>query len=48
MPASQFVHSLMESGIAMVGFGPQQIRAVLHLDIDDVQLDTVCNCLMKM
>jgi threonine aldolase len=41
MPAADFLAHLEQAGILAVGFGPQTIRFVTHLDVDDAMLGHV-------
>jgi threonine aldolase len=38
MPADQFLTRLEEQGIKAASFGPQMIRFVTHLDVDDAMI----------
>ncbi|TGE06537.1 threonine aldolase family protein [Hymenobacter fodinae] len=41
MPAEQFLVKLEEQGIKASSFGPQMIRFVTHLDIDDAMIERI-------
>jgi threonine aldolase len=42
---ADFLRLLHEKGVLAVGFGPQKIRLVTHLDFDDDQLERSCRIL---
>ncbi|MDB5235724.1 MAG: threonine aldolase [Hymenobacter sp.] len=48
MPAAQFLATLEEQGIRASSFGPQWIRFVTHLDIDDVMVERIEEALASM
>lgn len=39
LPVAEFLEKASKKGLLMVPFGPKQVRAVTHLDIDDSQID---------
>ena len=44
----KFLHKLSEEGVKAVAFGPQRIRMVTHLNIDDDKLDYTCKILKSI
>ncbi|MEX2583950.1 MAG: hypothetical protein WD766_11780 [Gemmatimonadota bacterium] len=38
-PSADIVAALSEHGVLLTSFGPQRLRAVTHLDIDDEGID---------
>lgn len=48
MPQEQFLGTLKEQGILAIGFGPQTVRMVTHLDITDPMIDQLEETLKKL
>ena len=46
--AEEILSLLRDNGVLMVPFGPRTIRATLHRDIDDSQLDRSRNVLAEL
>jgi threonine aldolase len=44
----EFIENLKSNGILVVGFGPQTIRMVTHLDFTDKQLDKLTTTLLSL
>ncbi|MFH1298106.1 MAG: GntG family PLP-dependent aldolase [Bacteroidota bacterium] len=47
MPDERFLFRLKEAGILAIGFGPQAIRMVTHLDVSDAMIEKLAGVLKK-
>jgi threonine aldolase len=45
MPADKFIATLKGQGILAINMGPQLVRFVTHLDVNDADIDVVCDTL---
>lgn len=48
MPADKFTANLKAHGILAINMGPQLVRFVTHLDVDDIAIEQVCKTLLAL
>lgn len=48
MPADTFINTLKANNILAINMGPQLVRFVTHLNVDDAAIDKVCNTMASL